>query len=75
MRIYFGSHMQVLALGVAIGALLGWALTRWYYRWRHVRELRGIQRRIAGTITETPWGYVDGYSPDGVKTELRRRKL
>lgn len=64
MRIYIGTAALQIGLGLAIGLLLGWALTRAYF----VALLRRIQRRVADltetALTEKVW--------EGVE-ELRRR--
>ena len=86
MRVYIGTAALQIGLGVAIGLLLGWALTRAYF----VALLRRIQRRIGAVKTGTLHDGVrvtptaDGKSftissaniySDGLETELRRRKL
>ena len=89
MRLYLGTAALQVGVGFILGALLGYLVGVAVQRWRNVRELRRIQRQVAGMIPG-PLGGVIGplighgvrtaaqdahMRMEGIETELRRRKL
>lgn len=44
---YLGATHFIFGVGFILGALLGYLVGVAVQRWRNVRELRGIQRRVA----------------------------